>query len=55
MISTHRSTRVDCGNAQENDDAVVVEDRSNLLLNDRPLTEMVASRDLLREPGAAIR
>ena len=52
MISAHRSIRVDCGKAQETDDAIVVEDRFELLLNDKPVTEMVASRDQLRELGA---
>jgi FdhD protein len=52
MIHTHRSIRVDCGKAQETDDAIVVEDRFELLLNDKPVTEMVASRDQLRELGA---
>jgi FdhD protein len=52
MIHTHRSIRVDAGAAKETDDAVVIEDRFELLLNDRPVTEMVASRDQLKELGA---
>jgi len=52
MISTHRTIRVTAGVAKETDDAVVIEDRFELLLNDRPVTEMVASRDQLRELGA---
>jgi FdhD protein len=52
MIHTHRSIRVDTGKALETDEAVVIEDRFELLLNDRPVTEMVASRDQLRELGA---
>ncbi|MDD1685020.1 MAG: formate dehydrogenase accessory sulfurtransferase FdhD [Methanoregula sp.] len=52
MIHTHRSIHVDAGTAKETDDAVVIEDRFELLLNDRPVTEMVASRDQLKELGA---
>jgi len=52
MIHTHRSIRFDAGKALETDDAVVVEDRFELLLNDRPVTEIVASRDQLKELGA---
>jgi FdhD protein len=52
MISTHRSIRFTAGRPEETDDAVVVEDRFELLLNDRPVTELVASRDQLRELGA---
>lgn len=52
MIHTHRSIRVDGGKGLETDDAIVREDRFELLLNDRPVTEMVASRDQLRELGA---
>ena len=52
MIHTHRSIRVDGGKAGESDDAIVVEDRFELFLNDNPVTEMIASRDQLRELGA---
>ena len=52
MISLHPSIQVVAGEAREKDDAVVVEDRFELFLNDRPVTEMVASRDQLRELGA---
>ncbi|MFA4875933.1 MAG: formate dehydrogenase accessory sulfurtransferase FdhD [Methanoregula sp.] len=52
MIYTHRSIRVDTGVAQETDDAVVIEDRFELFLNDKPVTVMVASRDQLLELGA---
>ena len=52
MISLHPSIQVVAGEAREKDDAVVVEDRFEPLLNDRPVTEMVASRDQLRELGA---
>jgi FdhD protein len=52
MIHTHHSIQVIAGQARETDDAIVIEDRFELLLNDRPVTEMVASRDQLRELGA---
>jgi len=52
MISMHHSIQVVAGEARETDDAVVTEDRFEILLNDRPVTEMVASRDQLRELGA---
>ncbi|WP_321506440.1 formate dehydrogenase accessory sulfurtransferase FdhD [uncultured Methanoregula sp.] len=52
MISTHHSIRVTAGDARETDDAIVIENRFELLLNDLPVTEMVASRDQLRELGA---
>ena len=52
MIHTHHSIQVIAGQARETDDSVVVEDRFELLLNDEPVTEMVASRDQLRELGA---
>jgi FdhD protein len=52
MIHLHRSIQVLGGVARETDDAVVIEDRFELLLNDCPVTDMVASRDQLRELGA---
>ena len=52
MIYTHHSIQVIAGVARETDDAIVVEDRFEILLNDRPVTEMVASRNQLRELGA---
>jgi FdhD protein len=52
MIHIHHGIQVTDGIAQETDDAVVIEDRFDLLLNDRPVTTMVASRDQLRELGA---
>lgn len=52
MIVTHPGIQVTGGVAQETDDRIVIEDRFALLLNDRPVTEMVASRDQLRELGA---
>jgi len=52
MIYYHRCIQVTDGVARETEDAVVVEDRFELVLNDKPVTEMVASRDQLRELGA---
>lgn len=52
MIHTHHGIQVVAGEARETDDAIVIEDRFELLLNDRPVTSMVASRDQLRELGA---
>jgi FdhD protein len=52
MIHIHRGIQVIAGVAKETDDAIVIEDRFDLLLNDRPVATMVASRDQLRELGA---
>jgi len=52
MIHNHHAIQVTGGIPKETDDAVVIEDRFDLLLNDRPVTTMVASRDQLRELGA---
>ncbi len=52
MIHMHHGIQVIGGQARLTDDAVVIEDRFELLLNDQPVTEMVASRDQLRELGA---
>ncbi len=52
MINTHHSIQVVAGVAREMDDSIVIEDRFELLLNDKPVTVMVASRDQLRELGA---
>ncbi len=52
MIYTHPSIHVIAGQARDEDDPVVIEDRFELLLNDRPVTAIVASRDQLRELGA---
>jgi FdhD protein len=52
MIYTHPSIQIIDGKAQKTDDHIVVEDRFELQLNDRPVTEIVASRDQLRELGA---
>jgi FdhD protein len=39
------------GRAAEIDDAIVIEDRFRIFFNDRPVTDMVASRDQLKELG----
>lgn len=52
MIHPHHGIQVVAGVAKETDDAIVIEDRFELILNDRPVTSMVASRDQLRELGA---
>jgi len=50
---THRSAiQIIAGKPQSVEDAVVIEDRFHLLLNDNLVTDMVASRDQLRELGA---
>ena len=40
------------GKAAEIDDAIVIEDRFRIFFNDRPVTDMIASRDQLKELGA---
>nr|WP_319377643.1 formate dehydrogenase accessory sulfurtransferase FdhD [uncultured Methanoregula sp.] len=52
MIHIHRGIQVIAGVAKETEDAIVIEDRFDLLLNDRPVATMVASNDQLRELGA---
>lgn len=52
MIHMHQGIQVISGVAKETTDAVVIEDRFELLLNDRRVATMVASRDQLRELGA---
>jgi hypothetical protein len=52
MIYTHHCIQVIAGQARDTDDAIVIEDRFELLLNDQPVTAMVASRDQLQELGA---
>jgi len=52
MIHLHHGIQFIDGTARATEDAVVIEDRFELLLNDQPVTEMVASRDQLRELGA---
>lgn len=52
MIHMHRGIQVVAGEPHETDDAIVIEDRFELFLNDRFVTGMVASRDQLEELGA---
>jgi FdhD protein len=52
MIYIHHGIQVIAGVAKETEDSIVIEDRFDLLLNDRPVATMVASRDQLRELGA---
>ena len=51
-LKTHHSIRVRNGEVTEIDDTIVIEDRFQILFNDRPVTDIVASRDQLSELGA---
>jgi len=51
-LDYHRGIRVRNGEISEINDAIVIEDRFQILFNDCPVTEMIASRDQLRELGA---
>jgi FdhD protein len=51
-LKDHRSTRVRNGEITEIDDTIVIEDRFQILFNNRPVTDIIASRDQLRELGA---
>jgi FdhD protein len=51
-LKDHRSIRVRNGEVTEIDDTIVIEDRFQVLFNDRPVTDIVASRDQLAELGA---
>lgn len=51
-LKHHRSIRVKKGEVTEIDDTIVIEDRFQVLFNDRPVTDIVASRDQLLELGA---
>jgi len=51
-LKDHRSTRVRNGEITEIDDTIVIEDRFQILFNDRPVTDIIASRDQLKELGA---
>jgi FdhD protein len=51
MIHMHKGIQVIAGIARETEDSIVIEDQFELLLNDNPVTDMVASRDQLRELG----
>ena len=52
MILNCRGIQVKDGRAAVIDDSIVIEDRFRILLNNRPVTDMIASRDQLRELGA---
>ncbi|WML67839.1 MAG: Sulfur carrier protein FdhD [Methanoregula sp. SKADARSKE-2] len=52
MLDHHRGIQVNDPEAAEIEDAVAVEDRFELVLNNKPVTEMIASREMLREHGA---
>jgi FdhD protein len=51
-LDYHRGIWVRNGEISEINDAIVIEDRFQILFNDCPVTEMIASRDQLRELGA---
>jgi FdhD protein len=51
-LKDHRSTRVRNGEITEIEDTIVIEDRFRILFNNRPVTDIIASRDQLRELGA---
>jgi len=51
-LDRHRGIQVRNGELSEIDDAIVIEDRFQILFNDSPVTEMLASRDHLLELGA---
>jgi len=51
-LKDHRSIRVRNGEVTEIDDTIVTEDRFQVLFNDRPVTDIIASRDQLLELGA---
>jgi FdhD protein len=52
MIRNYHAIQVKDGMAAEIDDSIVVEDRFRIFLNDRLVTDMIASRDQLMELGA---
>ena len=51
-LDHHRGIQVRNGEISEIDDAIVIEDRFQILFNNCPVTEMIASRDQLIELGA---
>ncbi len=51
-LNHHRGIQVRNGEITEIDDAIVIEDRFQILFNDYPVTDMIASRDQLLELGA---
>lgn len=52
MMNHHHAIQVNGNEIHEIDDPVVMEDRFQILLNDHPIAEVIASRDQLRELGA---
>ena len=51
-LKDHHSIRIRNGEVTEIDDTIVVEDKFQIVFNDRPVTDIVASRDQLLELGA---
>ncbi len=51
-LDQHLGIQVRNGEISEITDAIVIEDRFQILFNDCPVTDMIASRDQLRELGA---
>jgi FdhD protein len=52
LLTHHKGIQVRKGVITEIDEATVIEDRFRIFFNDYPMTEMVASRDQLKELGA---
>lgn len=52
ILTDHRSIRIRNGEVTEIDDIIVVEDQFQILFNDLPVTDIVASRDQLPDLGA---
>ena len=47
-LDHHRGIQVRNGELSEINDAIVIDNRFRILLNDCPMTDMIASRDQLR-------
>ena len=54
ILKDHRSIRIRNGEVTEIDDIIGVEDQFQILFNDHPVTDIVASRDQIPELGAAL-
>jgi FdhD protein len=52
ILKDHRSIRIRNGEVTEIDDIIVVEDQFQILFNDHPVTDIVASHDQIPELGA---
>jgi FdhD protein len=52
LLNHHKGIQVRNGVTTEIDEATVIEDRFRIFFNDYPITDMVASRDQLKELGA---